>query len=120
MRCRLSREYRFEAAHSLPRVPPDHKCRRIHGHSYRIEVIVEGDVDPDLGWVMDFAEIDVPVKAIIDRLDHQYLNEVDGLSNPTSEVLAGWFWAELAPHLPLLVELSVSETPTSRCTYRGQ
>ena len=120
MRCQLTRDYRFEAAHSLPHVPPEHKCRRIHGHSYRIEVVIEGDVDPELGWVMDFAEIDRWVTPVIKQLDHRYLNDLSGLANPTSEVLAGWIWQHLAPKLPLMVELSVSETPSSRCTYRGQ
>lgn len=120
MRCRLSRDYRFEAAHSLPNVPEDHKCRRIHGHSYRIEIVIEGDLDPQLGWVMDFADIDRQVDPVIARIDHQYLNELPDLANPTSEVLAIWLWQEIRPHLPLMVELTVSETPTSRCTYRGQ
>ena len=120
MRCRLSRDYRFEAAHSLPNVPEDHKCRRIHGHSYRIEIVIEGDLDPQLGWVMDFADIDRQVRPVIARIDHQYLNELPGLANPTSELLAIWMWHEIHPQLPLMVELTVSETPTSRCTYRGQ
>jgi 6-pyruvoyltetrahydropterin/6-carboxytetrahydropterin synthase len=120
MRCRLSREYRFEAAHSLPNVPEDHKCRRIHGHSYHIDIVIEGEVDAEMGWVMDFADMDRVVSPIIARLDHRYLNELPGLSNPTSELLAGWLWREIVPGLPLLVELTVSETPASRCSYRGE
>lgn len=119
MECRLERDYRFEAAHSLPRVPPEHKCARIHGHSYRIVVAVEGRVDPELGWLIDFAAIDAVVAPIIAELDHQNLNHLEGLENPTSENLAGYLWRRIAPRLPVLAEISVSETPTSRCVYRG-
>ena len=119
MRARLERSYRFEAAHFLPKVPPGHKCARMHGHSYRIEVVIEGEVDPELGWIMDFAEIDNHAQPLVRRLDHQVLNEIDGLANPTSEHLARWWWDQLAPQLPSLFEIIVSETPTSRCLYRG-
>lgn len=118
MRTRLERTYRFEAAHFLPKVPPGHKCARMHGHSYMVEVVIEGDVDPERGWLMDFAEIDEYASPIVRQLDHQVLNEIDGLANPTSELLAVWLWNKLAA-LPGLVELVVSETPSSRCIYRG-
>jgi 6-pyruvoyltetrahydropterin/6-carboxytetrahydropterin synthase len=119
MRTRLERSYRFEAAHFLPKVPPGHKCARMHGHSYLVEVAIEGDVDPERGWVMDFAEIDEHVTPLVRQLDHQVLNEIDGLANPTSELLAVWLWGKLAPRLAALCEVAVSETPTSRCIYRG-
>lgn len=119
MHCRLERDYRFEAAHSLPRVPPEHKCARIHGHSYRVQIAVEGDIDPELGWLIDFAAIDAVVAPIIGELDHRNLNDLEGLENPTSEHLAGFLWARIAPNLPVLVEITVSETPSSRCVYRG-
>lgn len=119
MRTRLERTYRFEAAHFLPKVPAGHKCARMHGHSYAIEIVIEGEVDPDRGWVMDFAEIDEHALPLVKRLDHHVLNEIDGLANPTSELLAVWWWQHLEPTLPLLVEVVVSETPTSRCVYRG-
>jgi 6-pyruvoyltetrahydropterin/6-carboxytetrahydropterin synthase len=119
MQCQLVRDYAFEAAHFLPNVPDGHKCARMHGHSYKIGIVIEGDVDPHRGWVIDFAEIDEVVGPIVRRLDHQVLNEIDGLGNPTSEHLAGWLWRALKPRLPLLVELSVSETASSRCVYRG-
>jgi len=119
MRTRLERSYRFEAAHFLPKVPEGHKCARMHGHSYQIEVAIEGDVDPERGWLVDFAEIDEHVAPLVRLLDHQVLNEVDGLANPTSELLAQWWWQRLASVLPL-VEIMVSETPSSRCVYRGQ
>lgn len=120
MRCQLVRDYRFEAAHRLPCVPATHKCSRVHGHSYQISITVEGEVDAESGWLVDFAAIDDRVRPVIDRLDHQFLNEIPGLSNPTCELLAQWMWNRLKPELPLLCELSVSETPTSRCIYRGE
>lgn len=118
MRTRLERTYRFEAAHFLPKVPPGHKCARMHGHSYEIGIAIEDEVDPDRGWVMDFAAIDEHVTPIIKQLDHRVLNEIDGLANPTSELLAVWLWKVLAPLLPL-AEVAVSETEASRCVFRG-
>ncbi len=119
MRTRLERSYRFEAAHSLPKVPPGHKCARMHGHSYQIVVTIEGELDPERGWVMDFAAIDEHAMPLVKQLDHQILNEIDGLANPTSELLAVWWWEHLRPTLPQLVEVAVSETESSRCVYRG-
>jgi 6-pyruvoyltetrahydropterin/6-carboxytetrahydropterin synthase len=119
MRTRLERTFRFEAAHFLPKVPEGHKCRRMHGHSYQVEVAIEGNIDPELGWLIDFAEIDEKVSPLIRRLDHHVLNEIEGLGNPTSELLAVWLWQHIQPALPGLVEVVVSETPTSRCVYRG-
>ncbi|MGE5183485.1 MAG: 6-carboxytetrahydropterin synthase QueD [Acidobacteriota bacterium] len=120
MRTRLERSYRFEAAHFLPKVPAGHKCARMHGHSYLIEVAIEGEVDPGRGWVIDFADIDEAAMPLVRQLDHQILNEIDGLANPTSELLAAWWWQRLGKTLPGLVEICVSETPTSRCRYRGE
>ncbi len=118
MRTRLERLYRFEAAHFLPKVPAGHKCARMHGHSYEIEIAIEGEIEPERGWLMDFASIDEHVIPIIKQLDHQVLNEIAGLSNPTSELLAVWLWTKLAQTLPLS-EVIVSETESSRCVYRG-
>ena len=119
MRTRLERSYRFEAAHFLPKVPPGHKCARMHGHSYVIHVVIEGEVDPDRGWLMDFAAIDEHALPLIRQLDHQILNEIDGLANPTSELLAAWLWDRMRPTLAQLVEVHVAETESSRCVYRG-
>ncbi len=120
MRTRLLREYRFEAAHFLPRVPEGHKCARMHGHSYLVVVVIEGEIDPELGWVMDFSAIDEHVLPLTRTLDHRVLNELDDLANPTSELLAVWLWDRIRPSLPLLVEVHVAETPTSRCVYQGR
>jgi 6-pyruvoyltetrahydropterin/6-carboxytetrahydropterin synthase len=114
----LFRTITFEAAHHLPNVAAGHKCRRLHGHSYRVEVRVGGDVDPSTGMVMDFADIARACEPVRDRLDHYYLNEIDGLDNPTSENLARWIWDRLVPSLPL-VSIVVRETCTSGAEYRG-
>jgi 6-pyruvoyltetrahydropterin/6-carboxytetrahydropterin synthase len=114
----IYREFTFEAAHRLPRVPDGHKCARLHGHSYKVQVHVHGDVDPATGWVMDFAEIKKAFRPLHDQLDHYYLNDVPGLDNPTSENLARWIWERLIDQLPLS-EILVRETCTSGCVYRG-
>ncbi|MEV8095170.1 6-carboxytetrahydropterin synthase QueD [Kitasatospora sp. NPDC085879] len=116
----IFREFTFEAAHRLPRVPEGHKCARLHGHSYRVTVHVEAPVDSEAGWVMDFGDIKRAFKPIEDHLDHYYLNEIEGLENPTSEVLARWIWDRLQSDLPALSALTVRETCTSGCTYRGE
>lgn len=112
-------EFTFEAAHRLPRVPPGHKCARLHGHSFRVEVRVRGPVDAEAGWVMDFADVKEAVRPLLADLDHAYLNEVPGLENPTSENLARWVWQRLKPALPGLSEVIVRETCTAGCAYRG-
>ncbi|HHX82573.1 MAG TPA: 6-carboxytetrahydropterin synthase QueD [Pseudomonadaceae bacterium] len=115
----IFKEFRFEAAHLLPNVPDGHKCKRLHGHSFRVEVHVEGPMHAEFGWVMDFADISAAVKPVIARLDHYYLNDIPGLENPTSEVLAAWIWDELLPALPGLDKIVVRETCTSGCVYSG-
>ncbi len=119
MKAELSRTFRFEAGHHLPNVPPEHKCARPHGHSYRLTVVVAGEVDEQAGWVMDFGRIKQAAEPLIARLDHGTLNEVEGLENPTSERIAKWFWDRLRPQLPELLAVTVHESETSSCTYRG-
>ena len=111
--------FRIEAAHRLPNVPPDHKCARLHGHSFRIEVRLRGEPDPVTGWLMDFADLNRAFAPVFDVLDHRYLNEVPGLENPTSERLAEWVWQRLRPALPLLLEVTVAETCTAGARYQG-
>lgn len=113
----LFHEFTFEAAHRLPHVPDGHKCGRLHGHSYRVAVHVDGEVDPATGMVMDFADIKVAVASVINRLDHYYLNEVEGLENPTSENLAQWLWCHVSAALPLSC-IVVRETCTSGAVLR--
>ena len=115
----IFKEFGFEAAHRLPNVPPEHKCARLHGHSFRCEVHVSGPLDPKLGWVLDFAELKAAVQPIIGQLDHRYLNEIEGLENPTSENLAIWIWERLSPSLPGLTRIVIRETCTSGCVYSG-
>jgi 6-pyruvoyltetrahydropterin/6-carboxytetrahydropterin synthase len=116
----IFKDFTFEAAHRLPNVPEGHKCARLHGHSYRVVVHVEGPIGDESGWVCDFADISAAVAPVRDLVDHRYLNEVDGLENPTSEVLARWLWVRLADALPGLSQITVHETCTSGCTYRGE
>src|SRR5262249_7867233 len=120
MHVELHREYRFEAAHRLPRLPATHKCHRLHGHSFRFEVLLEGEVDPATGFLIDFGDVDVVVAPLVARLDHYYLNEIEGLENPTPEVLAAGLWLRLRPKLPFLRAVTVAETCDARCTYRGE
>lgn len=120
MRCRLVKDYRFEAAQTLPNLPGDHKCKKMHGHSFKIEIAVEGEVNPEIGWVYDHAEISKAMNPLLDMLDHSYLNEIEGLENPTIEIMAAWFWTRLAPQLPGLAEIVIHETPTARCVFRGE
>ena len=115
----IFKEFGIEAAHRLPNVPADHKCARMHGHSFRITIHVSGDVDPELGWVQDFADLGKAFAPIHERLDHRCLNDVPGLENPTSENLCAWIWRELKPSLPGLSRIVVRETCTSGCSYDG-
>src|SRR5215216_367580 len=113
------KEFTFEAAHRLPNVQLDHKCGRLHGHSFRVEVHVCGAVEEKVGWVMDFADIKAAFEPLYKQLDHHYLNEVEGLSNPTSENIARWIWMHLLPTLPALCKVVVRETCNAGCIYEG-
>lgn len=116
---RLSREFTFEAAHRLPNVPAGHKCARLHGHSFKIELLCEGPVDPHTGWLMDFAEIKAAFDPLHQQLDHNYLNDIEGLENPTAENLARWIWVRMKKSLSSLTQVTVAETCHSRCEFRG-
>ena len=115
----IFKQFSIEAAHWLPNVPEGHKCRRLHGHSFLIEIHVSGPVDPKLGWVLDFADLKAAFQPVEDDIDHRCLNDIAGLENPTSENLARWIWHRLKPELPLLSQVVVRETCTSGCVYRG-
>ncbi|MBL8236643.1 MAG: 6-carboxytetrahydropterin synthase QueD [Bryobacterales bacterium] len=116
----IFKEFTVEAAHLLPNVPEGHKCRRLHGHSFRIAIYLSGPLDGKLGWVADFGEIKKACGPVEDELDHRYLNEIPGLENPTSENLARWIWRRVRPALPLLSKVVVRETCTSGCIYQGE
>ena len=119
MRLKLSKTFHFEAAHSLPTFPDGHKCRRLHGHSFRFDVNVAGDVDPAKGFLIDYGDIKTIVDPIVKELDHYNLNDIPGLDNPTSEMIAVWLFNRIQPALPLLASITVYETCTSRCEYEG-
>jgi len=113
------RVFQVEAAHFLPRVPEGHKCRRMHGHSFRIEVHVSGELGAESGWVMDFADLKKAFQPLFEQLDHHLLNDIDGLENPTSENLARWIWQRLTPGLTGLSRVVVQETCNAGCSYSG-
>ena len=116
----IFKEFTFEAAHFLPNVPDGHKCKRLHGHSFRVRLYVKGPLEDGVGWVMDFADVKAVFKPVLDRLDHYFLNDIPGLENPTSENIARWIWQELKPGLPLLSKIELHETCTAGCVYRGE
>lgn len=115
----LVKDFSFEAAHFLPNLPAEHKCRRMHGHSFRGEVAVRGPIDPHTGWLIDFGDLRRLLSPVVGQLDHYLLNEIEGLENPTSEMLAVWLWRKLIPQLPILTRVTIEETCTSRCHYYG-
>ncbi len=119
MRVRLSKTFSFEAAHDLPTFPDGHKCRRLHGHSFRFEIVVEGEMDEAKGYLIDYGDLSIAAQPILERLDHRYLNEIEGLANPTSEMVARWIYERVKPKLPMLAAIIVNETCTSACEYRG-
>ena len=115
----IYKDFTFEAAHLLPNVPVGHKCARLHGHSFMVRVVVAGDIGQNSGWIMDFTDIKTAFKPIEQELDHYYLNDIEGLENPTSEILAQWIWIRLKISLPLLSRIEIKETCTSGCIYTG-
>ncbi len=116
----IFKEFTFEAAHRLPNVEAGHKCARLHGHSFRVRVHIDGPVDQRLGWVSDFADLTESMQPLLEQLDHYYLNEVEGLENPTSERQACRIWERLQPGLPELSQVVVQETCNTGCIYRGE
>lgn len=116
----IFKEFTFEAAHLLPNVPPGHKCLCLHGHSFRVQIFVQGEVGKKSGWIIDFADIRKAFKPILEQLDHHYLNDVEGLENPTSENITRWIWKRLKPHLPTLSKIVLFETCTAGCVYSGE
>jgi len=115
---RITKSFSFDAAHHLPHVPEEHKCRRMHGHTYTVILGLEGDLDPVLGWVQDYNEVSAAFRPLRRELDHHCLNDIAGLENPTAEILAAWIHARLVASLPLLADVTVQETPTSVAVFR--
>ena len=116
----IFKEFTFESAHRLPNVPGGHKCGRLHGHSFKVELWLKGAVGADTGWIADFGDVKKAFAPFYEQLDHHYLNEIPGLENPTSEVLAKWIWDNVKLRLPLLSKVVVRETCTSGCVYTGE
>jgi 6-pyruvoyltetrahydropterin/6-carboxytetrahydropterin synthase len=115
----IFRIFHLQCARRLPALPESHPCSRLHGHSFRVELTVCGDIDPTLGWVLDFADIETAWQPIHATLDHRTLNDIAGLENPTSENLAVWLWNALKPVLPGLSKIVIMESHDSGCIYRG-
>ena len=116
---RLVRGFTFDAAHRLPHVPEGHACRRLHGHRFDVELVCEGEIDEETGWLIDFADIKRAFAPLLEQLDHRCLNDIEGLENPTAENIARWIWVRMKPGLPLLSQVNVAETRGARCEYRG-
>lgn len=116
----IYKKFAFDSAHFLPNVPEGHKCKNMHGHTYNLTVYLEGDLDTELQWVMDFKELKDVVKPVIERIDHQLLNDIEGLENPTAERIVVWIWEQIQAKLPLLSKLELNETPTSGAIYEGK
>ena len=116
----LYKHFTFDAAHFLPNLPDGHPCKQLHGHTYHLTVFVEGKLLKNEGWVLDFKDLKSAVDPVIKRLDHRFLNELEGLANPTSEMLAMWIWEQVKPHLPQLKKVELKETPGSGVIYEGE
>lgn len=116
----IYKEFQFEAAHFLPNLPDDHKCRRMHGHSYRVRLYINGPIDPEIGWIKDFADIKKAFQPVYMQLDHFVLNDIEGLENPTSENIVKWIWEKTKPLLPELTRVELKETCTTGCVYSGE
>lgn len=115
----IYKQFSFDSAHFLPFVPEGHKCGGMHGHTYKLTVFLEGDPNPVQGWLIDFNELKKVIDPLIDSVDHKLLNDIPGLENPTSEILAAWLWEQIKPQLPLLKRLELNETPTTGVIYDG-
>ncbi|PWG81653.1 6-carboxytetrahydropterin synthase QueD [Pararcticibacter amylolyticus] len=115
----IYKQFTFDSAHFLPNVPAGHRCGSMHGHTYKLTVFFEGDLDPVQGWVIDFNDIKKIISPLIDSVDHKLLNDIPGLENPTSEVMASWFWNKIKPEIPSLSRIELSETPSTGVIYEG-
>ena len=116
----IFKQFTFDSAHFLPNVPLEHKCRQVHGHTYRLLVYLEGDLDPHIGWVMDFSDVKRVIDPIVKSIDHKMLNDIEGLENPTCERIAVWLWNKIKPDLPMQSKIELHETPTSGVVYKGK
>jgi len=116
----IFRHFTFDAAHYLPNVPAGHKCKEIHGHTYKLTIYIEGQPNKDMGWIIDFAEVKQRMEPIIGSVDHKFLNKIEGLENPTCELLTIWLWNKIIAVIPNLSRIELNETPTSGAIYSGK
>lgn len=119
MKTIIFKDFQFEAAHYLPHVPKTHKCRRLHGHSFFVRLELTNKINEKKGWIIDYSEIKLAFQPIYNQLDHNFLNDIPGLENPTSEILAKWIWDHLKPNLSILSAVTIKETCNSGCIYKG-
>lgn len=117
MKFELKQHFQIESARFLPHLPSSHPCSRMHGHSFKIVLTLVGSLDPKIGWVIDYNDIQAKMKPLLEKIDHRVLNEVEGLENPTSELLAKWIYDRALPALPMLTKVTIAETPLTECTY---
>jgi 6-pyruvoyltetrahydropterin/6-carboxytetrahydropterin synthase len=115
----IFKQFTFDSAHFLPNVPDGHKCKGIHGHTYKLTLFLDGPLEANLGWVADFGEVKAAANTVIALIDHKLLNEIKGLENPTCELLAIWLWRQMKPAIPMLKLIELYETPTSGTIYEG-
>lgn len=116
----IYKEFSFDSAHFLPNVPEGHKCKNLHGHTYKLRVVLQGTPDPQMGWIMDFKDLKDCVNPVIDQLDHKLINDITGLENPTAENITIWLWQQIKPNLQQLCRLELYETPTTGVIYSGK
>ena len=116
---KIFKSFTFDSAHFLPNVPEGHKCKNVHGHTYRLTVFLEGELEPHLDWVIDFAELKKVINPILDEIDHKLLNDIEGLENPTCEIIAIWLWDRIKDKMPLLIKIELYENTTSGAIYEG-
>lgn len=116
----IFKQFTFDSAHFLPNVPDGHKCKEIHGHTYKMIVYMEGDIEADSGWLMDFGDLKKIIEPIVKSIDHKFLNKIEGLENPTCEMMTIWLWNKIKPNLPSLTKIELHETPTSGAIYEGK
>lgn len=120
MNFKLRQHFSIESARFLPNLPEGHPCAKMHGHSFKIILDLVGPINPNLGWVMDYNEIQAVANPILKSIDHQILNNVPGLENPTSELIAKWIYDRLKVKLPSLSQVTVAETPSTECLYPAE
>ena len=115
----IYKKFNIESARSIPNLPKTHPCHHIHGHSFKIIISVQGDVNEQNGFVVDFQDIDDAFDPLKKELDHSYLNDIEDLQNPTSENICIWIWNKIQSSLPNIYKIEIRETDSTGCIYKG-